>query len=53
LNFLRDSGCAYYQGYYGSKPMIADQFADWVAAHERGLADPRDQDNQPGLKQAS
>jgi diguanylate cyclase len=53
LNFLRDSGCAYYQGYYGSKPMIADQFADWVAAHERGLADPRDQDDQPGLKQAS
>jgi predicted signal transduction protein with EAL and GGDEF domain len=53
LDFLRAAGCAYYQGYYGGKPMIADQFTHWVAAHERGLAETRDQDIQPELKQAS
>ncbi len=53
LEFLRKAGCACYQGYFGGKPMMADQFADWVEAHERQLSGAHAQDNEPALKQAS
>lgn len=34
LAFLRETGCGYYQGYYGGKPMPADDFMRWVARRD-------------------
>ena len=35
--FLRNSACQSYQGYLGGRPVPADRFEEWIAAH--GVAD--------------
>jgi EAL domain-containing protein (putative c-di-GMP-specific phosphodiesterase class I) len=39
LRTLRELGCDLAQGYHLSRPLTADAFAAWLAAHDRGRAD--------------
>jgi diguanylate cyclase (GGDEF)-like protein/PAS domain S-box-containing protein len=34
LDFLRGKGCDFFQGYLCSKPLPADEFGQWVQAHQ-------------------
>ncbi|MFK7792430.1 MAG: putative bifunctional diguanylate cyclase/phosphodiesterase [Devosiaceae bacterium] len=40
LAFLKTTGCHYYQGYFGGKPMASDDFIQWLATDNQNEEQP-------------